>query len=54
MTAFLAQHPDLSGLERFPLPGPLGEVAAGQCTLWPQRLQTDGFFLAKLRKEGAK
>ena len=53
MTAFLAQHPDYQ-LESFPLPGPLGEVAAGQCTLWPQRLQTDGFFLAKLRKEEAK
>ena len=53
MTAFLAKHPDYQ-LERFLLPGPLGEVAAGQCTLWPQRLQTDGFFLAKLRKEGAK
>ena len=53
VTAFLAQHPEYH-LESFPLPGPLGKVAAGQCTLWPQRLQTDGFFLAKLRKEGAK
>ena len=53
VTAFLAKHPDYH-LESFLLPGPLGEVAAGQCTLWPQRLQTDGFFLAKLRKEGAK
>ena len=53
MTAFLAKHPEYH-LESFLLPGPLGEVAAGQCTLWPQRLQTDGFFLAKLRKEGAK
>ena len=53
VTAFLAQHPEYH-LESFLLPGPLGEVAAGQCTLWPQRLQTDGFFLAKLRKEGAK
>ena len=53
VTAFLAQHPEYQ-LESFPLPGPLGEVAAGQCTLWPQRLQTDGFFLAKLRKEEAK
>ena len=31
----------------------MGLVEAGQCTLWPQRLETDGFFLAKLRKEGA-
>ena len=53
VTAFLAKHPEYH-LESFLLPGPLGEVAAGQCTLWPQRLQTDGFFLAKLRKEGAK
>ena len=53
VTAFLAKHPEYH-LESFLLPGPLGEVAAGRCTLWPQRLQTDGFFLAKLRKEGAK
>ena len=53
VTAFLAKHPEYH-LESFPLPGPLSEVAAGQCILWPQRLQTDGFFLAKLRKEGAK
>ena len=50
--AFLASHPDFH-LEAFRLPGPLGLVEAGQCTLWPQRLETDGFFLAKLRKEGA-
>lgn len=50
--AFLASHPDFR-LEAFRLPGPLGLVEAGQCTLWPQRLETDGFFLAKLRKEGA-
>lgn len=50
--AFLAGHPEFHR-EAFRLPGPLGLVEAGECTLWPQRLETDGFFLAKLRKEGA-
>lgn len=48
---FLTSHPDFS-LEGFHLPGPMGDVAEGQCTLWPQRLGTDGFFLAKFRKAG--
>lgn len=51
--AFLAGHPDFHR-EAFRLPGPLGLVEAGECTLWPQRLETDGFFLARLRKEGAQ
>ena len=34
-------------------PAPWAWWRQGQCTLWPQRLETDGFFLAKLRKEGA-
>ena len=50
--AFLARHKEFA-LEAFSLPGPLGQVAAGQVTLWPQRLETDGFFLAKFRKEGS-
>lgn len=49
--AFLAAHPAFS-LEGFTLPGPAGQVPGGQITLWPQRLETDGFFLAKFRKEG--
>lgn len=51
--AFLAGHPEFHR-EAFRLPGPLGLVEAGECTLWPQRLETDGFFLARLRKEGAQ
>lgn len=49
--AFLAGHPDFAP-EGFTLPGPIGEVAEGQCTLWPQRTETDGFFIAKFRKAG--
>ena len=48
---FLADRPDFA-LESFTLPGPIGEVAEGQCTLWPQRVETDGFFIAKFRKAG--
>lgn len=51
--AFLAGHREFHR-EAFRLPGPLGLVEAGECTLWPQRLETDGFFLARLRKEGAQ
>ncbi len=48
---FLAQRSEFS-LESFTLPGPCGQVEAGYCTLWPQRLETDGFFVARLRKRG--
>ncbi len=48
---FLAQHTDFHA-EAFTLPGPLSMVESGLCTLWPQRLGTDGFFLAKFRREG--
>lgn len=51
--AFLDGHREFHR-EAFRLPGPLGLVEAGECTLWPQRLETDGFFLARLRKEGAQ
>ena len=47
--AFLAGHPDFS-LEAFTLPGPIGTVEGGQCTLWPQQTGTDGFFIARLRR----
>lgn len=50
---FLEQHPEFS-LESFTLPGPCGEVKTGYCTLWPQRLETDGFFVARLRKSEGK
>ena len=54
MTAFLEKHPDFR-LEGFSLPDPIGEVSEGYVTLWPQRTDTDGFFVARLRRgEGTK
>ena len=46
---FLDGHPDFS-LESFCLPGPIGLVEGGTITLWPHIHNTDGFFIAKLRK----
>ena len=51
LQAFLDAHPAFHP-EGFALPGPLDEGERGVCTLWPQRTGTDGFFLAKLRREG--
>ena len=48
---FLGNHQEFKA-EAFRLPGPVGEVGEGMCTLWPHRHGTDGFFIAKLRKEG--
>lgn len=47
--AFLQKH---SGFAREPffLPAPIGETS-GEITLWPQRHQTDGFYICKLRKQ---
>lgn len=54
VTAFLEKHPDFR-LEGFTLPGPIGEVGEGYVTLWPQQTDTDGFFVARLRRgEGTK
>ncbi len=47
---FLAAHPAFR-LEPFSLPGPVGEVQEGMVTLWPHIHGTDGFFMAKLRRE---
>lgn len=47
--AFLEANTRFS-LEGFALPGPVGSVPEGQITLWPHKLGTDGFFIAKLRK----
>lgn len=47
---FLHTHPEFHP-EGFTLPSPIGEVAEGQCTLWPQQTGTDGFFIARFRRE---
>lgn len=49
ISAFLEENKDFS-LEAFSLPEPVGLVETGMVTLWPQRLGTDGFFVAKLRR----
>ena len=46
---FLQHHPHFIK-SPFSLPGPVGETA-GEITLWPQRHQTDGFYICKLRKQ---
>jgi 16S rRNA (cytosine967-C5)-methyltransferase len=46
--AFLADH-KMFQLEPFALPEPIGETP-GMVTLWPHIHQTDGFFIAKLRR----
>lgn len=48
--AFLAEHP-LFSRERFELPAPLGGVEAGQITLWPQRNDTDGFYICRMKRK---
>ena len=50
--AFLEGHPDYKA-EPFTLPGPVGTAGEGMITLWPQVHGTDGFFICKLRKDGA-
>lgn len=47
---FLAENPAFS-LESFTLPGEIGKVAKGYISLYPHKHQTDGFFIARLRKE---
>ena len=46
---FVNEHPDFV-LEKLELPGPVGMVEKGFVTLWPHLHQTDGFFIAKLRR----
>lgn len=45
---FLSRHPEFVR-ERFVLPG-LEEENDGSLTLWPQRHETDGFYICKMRK----
>ena len=47
--AFLGGRADFSA-EGFALPGPVGEAEDGMVTLWPHLHGTDGFFIAKLRR----
>lgn len=46
---FLETHKDFSP-ESFTVPGPVGKVASGMLTLWPQIHGTDGFFICRLRR----
>lgn len=46
---FCTQHPEFA-LEPFVLPGSIGEVD-GMLTLWPHVHGTDGFFIAKFRRQ---
>lgn len=46
---FLAEHPEFK-LEGFALPGMIGETE-GMLTLWPHIHDTDGFFIAKFRRQ---
>ncbi|WP_294532276.1 16S rRNA (cytosine(967)-C(5))-methyltransferase RsmB [uncultured Pseudoflavonifractor sp.] len=46
---FLDRNKDFT-LEKFQLPEPLGRAENGMFTFWPQRHGTDGFFIAKLRR----
>ena len=46
---FLAENPAFSA-ESFTLPDPIGKVDSGIITIWPQKYETDGFFLCKMRR----
>jgi len=46
--AFLAAHPEFSR-ESFTLPTPVGETE-GELTLWPQRHETDGFYICRMKR----
>lgn len=47
--AFLAEHGDFCR-DAFSLPRPVGEKA-GQVTLWPQRHDTDGFYICRMKRK---
>ncbi len=46
---FLADHPDFY-MTPFTLPEPAGETE-GQLTLWPQRHDTDGFYICRMTRQ---
>lgn len=49
VASFLAEHPDFS-LEKLPLPGNFPGNESGMLTLYPGAYDTDGFFIARLRR----
>lgn len=49
ITDFLGKQKDFTP-QQFVLPGPVGRVEEGAVTLWPHLHDTDGFFIAKLRR----
>jgi len=46
--SFLAGHPDFAR-EGFALPEP-ADASSGEITLWPQRNDTDGFYICRMRR----
>ena len=49
MTRFLAEHNDFETVDFVAADGSTSEN--GMLQLWPQRNDTDGFFIAKLRRK---
>lgn len=49
VSEFLENNSDFK-LKSFDLPGPVGRVAGGMLTLWPQNFAFDGFFICLMRK----
>ena len=47
--AFLAEHPGFVR-ETMSLPLPVGKVE-GQMTFWPQRHETDGFYICRMKRQ---
>ena len=47
--AFLAEHPDFTK-DAFVLPDPVGKTD-GSLTLWPQRHETDGFYICRMKRQ---
>lgn len=45
---FLVEHSEFA-LSPFTLPGPVGECS-GEVTLWPQRQDTDGFYICRMTR----
>ena len=49
VSVFLADHPDFT-MVPFTLPDPVGENK-GSLTLWPQRHDTDGFYICRMKRK---